>query len=374
MGTLLAIEGVPEMGTPNGEGRLVGYYDGGIVEYNTFIFPRASKFTAKGERLAAGWDTKQLVKHNCNVISATGRYAVGVLPRDHFFRSGFGIHVLSRVLGVEFINDEPVNVISDEVRNVLDEDDPGLLHGAAAGCWFQGHRWFMSTGFECEKTLSSSPMGRGFVSWNKVWGKTEDKTPVPAWEGVWVLDSGMAGLHRFIHTGVRDDSGCFGFLASDRDKNLWFASLKYDGSCDVRNKASLPIPWALETGRFDFNDVTRTKVLKDGRFEGIYRNKGTRVNVYVRTDHNPQWTKWTSFVTVEKDLKPGERFKISKPLGRPPENMEEATWFEFRIEGTGHAEILGFDVDVSNGSGKMDITDSHLIQDCPDTYPLTANL
>ena len=371
MGALLALEGVPQMGTANGEGQLIGYYDGGIVEYNTFLFPRLSQFTAKGERTVSGWDTKQMVKHNCNVVSATGRYAVGVLPRDHFFRSGFGIHVLSRVLGVEFINSETVNVHSDEVSNVLSEDDPCLLHGAAAGCWHQGHRWFMTAGFESLPKHSSSPVAKGFVSWNNVWGKTLDKTPVTVWEGVWAVDTDVAGVHRFIHPGMRDDRGCFGFLASDSDRNLWFAALREGGTSDVRAGKAIPVPWALETGRFDFNDTTRTKVLVEGRFEGIFSAKGTTVTAYVRTDVEPQWTKWRSFVACEKELKPGERFQVSKPLGRVPENMEEATWFEFRLEGTGATEIVGFDVEVSEGSGKMDSTASRIIKTCVNVPPLT---
>lgn len=373
MGALLALEGVPQMGTANGEGQLIGYYDGGIVEYNTFFFPRKTLHDAEGKQLTNGWDTKQMVKHNCNVVSATGRYSVGVLPRDHFFRSGFGIHVLSRVLGVEFINDEPINVISDEVHNVLDDDDPSLLHGAAAGCWFEGHRWFMTTGFEQDQKVSSSPYGKGFVSWNKTWAKTADKTPVPAWEGVWTVDDGVAGIHRFIHTGMRDDRGAFGFLASDNDRNLWFAALRFDGSNDTRNGKSVAIDWALETGRFSFGDNTRTKAITDARFEAVFRTGGA-VTVLIRSDANPVWQRWRTFNSIEKTLKPGERFLLSKVIGEPPKGLSEASWFEFRIEGTGSAEITGFDIDVSEGSGKMDLTSSKVIREAPDAYPLSTSI
>jgi hypothetical protein len=374
MGSLMALEGVPEMGTANGEGDLIGYYDGGVVRYNTFIFPRASKFSAKGERLAEGWDTKQMVKHNCNVVTAVGRYAVGVLPRDHFFRSGFGIHILSKVLGVEFINDEPVNVISDEVSHILNEDEPCYLHGAAAGCWFQGHRWFMTTGFESLPGHSSSPMARGFVSWNKVWGKTLDKTPVTAWEGVWTVDDSIAGIHRFIHPGMREDRGCFGFLCSDGQKNLWFAAIRESGSCDVRDGKAISVPWAFETGRFDFGDTTRTKEVTDGRFECSVRTKGVKVTVYVRSDVSPQWTKWRVLSICDSAIKPGEKFKFSKSIGQPPESIGEATWFEFRVEGTGAAEITGFDVEFSEGSGKMDTDFFSVVKDCVNTPPLATTL
>lgn len=374
LGALLAIQGVPQMGTSNGEGQLVGYYEGGIVEYNTFQFPRLSDFTAKGERITAGWDTKQMVKHNCNVVSAVGRYAVGVLPRNHFFRSGFGIHILSEVLGVEYIKDEPINIISDEVSNILGEDDSVLLHGAAAGCWHNGHRWFMTTGFTQSKVHSSSPMGKGFVSWNKLWARTEDNTPVPVWEGAWIVDDGVAGIHWFSHTGMREDRGCYGFLSSDIDKNLWFAALRQDGDCDLRAGQRHPVCWALETGRYDFGDTTRTKTLKDGRFEGIFRHKGTKVTVYVRSNVIPLWQRWLAFDTCEKDLEPGQRLSVSKPLGCPPVGVEEATWLEFRVEGTGAAEIVAFEVEISEGSDKVDGTYCHTITDCVPTNPLTVAL
>lgn len=373
MGALLALEGVPRMNTPNGEGLLVGYHEGGIVSYNTFLFPRLSTFTAKGIRIESGWDTKQLTDHNCNVISATGRYAVGVLPRDHFFRSGFGIHVLSRVLGVEFINDEPVNVISDEVSNVLNEDDPTLLHGAAAGCWLRGNRWFMTTGFEYCKTLSSSPIGRGFVSWNKVWSRTEDNTPLSTWEGVWVVDKGLKGIHRFISTGMSDDRGSFGFLASDNGASLWYAAIQCDGAYDVRNGQQIPVPWVFETGRYNFEDTSRTKEILEGRFEGVFFHKGIRVTIYVRTDQHPRWSKWRTFSTVEKDLDPGDGLSVSKQLGVPDDRVKEGTWFEFRVEGTGAAEITAFEIDISEGSSKMS-NDCRLIHACPNTNPLTTAL
>lgn len=375
MGALLALEGVPRMGTANGEGNLIGYYEGGVVEYNTFQKPRIQQKNAKGEPLTdPGWDMRQMVSHNCNVISATGRYAVGVLPRDHFFRSGFGIHVLSRVLGVEFINDESVNVISDEVANVLNNDDPELLHGAAAGSWFQGHRWFMTTGFTSSPKVSSSPCGRGFVSFNRVWGKTQDNTPQPVWEGVWVVDQGQLGIHRFIAPGNRDDRGAYGFLSSDAERKIWWASIGEDGWNDTRAGRKVPIPWALETGRFDLNDTSHTKTLTDARFEGLFRVKGGKVRVYVRSDVNPQWTRWKEFITVEKELRPGESFRASIPLGAPPESQSEATWFEFRIEGTEAAEITGFDVDFSEGSSKMDTPDFHTIKEVHNTDPLSVSL
>ena len=371
MGALLALEGLPRMDTPNGEGSLIGYYDGGIVEYNTHVFPRLSLFGADGKRLAEGWDTKPMIKHLCNRVTATGRYAVCPLPRDHFFRSGFGVHVLSRVIGVEFINDEPVNIISDEVAGVLDADPKHLLHGAATGYWQREHRWFTTTGMEFDKTISTSPYGRGFVSWNKLWARTEDNTPVTCWEGVWTVDGGIAGIHRFLHTGMREDRGCYGFVASGTDRSLWFAAIRPDGVHDVRDGRIINVGWALETGRFDFNDTQRTKTLVDGRFEGFFRTPGSKVTVYVRTDSAPQWTLWRSYDACEGPLQPGDSLHSSNPLGRPPEQSEEATWFEFRVEGTGAAEITGFDVEFSEGSGKMDSAACQTVHECVNINPLS---
>lgn len=374
MGALLALEGVPRMGTANGEGNLIGYYENGVVEFNTFQKPRIQQRNAKGEPLGeVGWDLRQMVTHNCNTISATGRYAVGVLPRDHFFRSGFGIHVLSRVLGVEFLNDEPVNVISDEVSIVLDKDKPELLHGAAAGNWLKGHRWFMTTGMKQDVKISSSPAGAGFVSFNRVWGRTQDNTPQPVWEGVWVVDKGQFGIHRFITTGNRDDYGAFGFLSSDPDKNIWFASMS-QGWRDSRDGKSIPIPWAFETGRYNLGDTTRSKTLVEARIEGLFRIKGGKVKVFVRTDKAPKWAKWKEFGTLEKELPAGQSLHLSVPIGSPPESCEDATWFEFRVEGTEAAEITGFDVEFSEGTGKMDAADFLVVPEITESDPLSTSV
>ncbi|MFK5283998.1 hypothetical protein ACI3PL_30915, partial [Lacticaseibacillus paracasei] len=79
------------MQTANGEGDLIAYHENGVVAFNTHEAPRETRVAGDGSIVQKGWDTKRLVNHLLNKVSAVGRYAVAVLPRDHFFRSAFGL-------------------------------------------------------------------------------------------------------------------------------------------------------------------------------------------------------------------------------------------------------------------------------------------
>lgn len=372
MGSLVAIEGLPQMGTPNGEGELIGFYEGGIVSYDTWQFPRKSTFTGDGKRIDAGWDTKQMVKHRCNKITAVGRYAVAQLERDLLFRSGFGLHILSTVLGVEFTNSETVNIVSPQVSHILDLDDESYLHGSAVGYWMRENRWFATTGMTYNAKRSTSPAGRGFVSMNKTWKLTEEGTPLTAWEGVWVIDSGMYGIHRFTHTGMREDKGSYGFLCSDSCGSIFYGCL-HNGTVDSRDEKDIPIPWAVETGRFDFGDPQKFKELSDGRFEGKFPCAKTMLKVFVRTDKQPHWKLWRKFIACDRKLKCNEMAVVNKDLGEPEEEYKEGTWFQFRIEGSGAGEVIAFEVEVSEGSTKMEEPNCYVVQNCTNIHPLATS-
>jgi hypothetical protein len=347
MGRLIALEITPQMGTANGEGELVGYYEGGVVTYNTFEAPRATLVDGEGKEVTQGWDKKRLVNHRLNNISAAGRYSVAQLPRDQLFRSFFGVHFLSAVAGSEVINDEPINTVSQEVEPILDSDNPDALHGTACGYWIRGHRYFVSTGLNFDERISSSPSAKGFVVWNKLFSRTQDRTPIPAWEGVWVVDPAVAGIHRFSHIGLRADEGGYGFMCSDTDRNILFATVHPHALDDYRDGKTLPIPWALETGRYSFSSLSVLKTIRDARFEGVFSSHTAKVKVLIRTDRKPAWAKWREFSPCERKLEPTQRLLKSEAIGQPPEGYREAAWFEIRIEGVGWAEIRGFDVDVT---------------------------
>jgi len=350
MGRLIAMELSPQMGTANGEGELVGYYEGGVVTYNTFEAPRESRMDAEGKQVTQGWDTKRLVSHRLDTISATGRYAVTTLPRDQLFRSSFGVHLLSQVAGTEVINDEANNNLAADVAPILNADDPEMLSGAAAGYWLRGQRMFVTTGMTFDLSVSATPFGKGFVSYNKAFSKTEDRTPVTVWEGVWRPDEDMHGVFRFSSIGVRADRGLYGFVSSDKNRDLYFTTLDQNQTVDRRNGADLPIEWAFETGRFDFGKLNSDKFIDAGSLTMVFANQSSKVKVYVRTDCQPVWQRWRETgPSCDRKLKPGERFYATLDIGKPPEACREAAWFEFRVEGVGWAQISAFDVEVTEG-------------------------
>lgn len=372
MGSLMALAISPKMQTPYGEGVLVAYYEGGVETFNTFAAPRETRIDPDtGEAISQGWDTKPLSDTVLNMVSATGRYAVATLPRDQIFRSPLGVHLLSQVVGTETISDEPANVISSEVEPVLRQDDLDSLGGVACGYWIRGQRYFVTTGMRTDEHYSSASCGKAFVSWNKVWKRTEDKTPLPAWDGVWTLDNGMFGVHRFSHLGLRQDEGDFGFICSDNDQNIYFASILPDSLDDNRGGVDIPIQWAFETGRFAFGGLSKLTAITDARFEGVFASSQACVRILIRTDRKATWQRWREYRPCDRVLQRGQRLLKAEPLGKPPEGYREAVWFEFRVEGTGYAEIRSFEADVSvdqNTSGKG----LCVIVDCPEKDYLTS--
>ncbi len=352
MGRLRALAALPSMNTAYGEGELIGYYDGGVVSFNTHLAPRESRYDAEGNRLTEGWDSKRLVNQLLNSISATGRYAVAVLPRDHFFRSSFGLHFLRASLGEGVYNDEAVATVSADIEPLLSADDTGLLSGAACGHWLFGHRMLATTGMTSNERLSSAPFGRGFVSFNQQVSVTESGTPLPRWEGLWVPDHEVVGIHRFLDLGVRPSVGSFGFVSSDRDGSILFAALDESLEDDWRDNAAVPIEWSFETGRFHFSGLDRSKELNDGMLEGVFASPETRVRVFLRTDRKPEWTRWKELTPCAQPASPGQGLLVSESLGKPPREVREATWYQVRVEGIGAATINVLSLDYSESTVK----------------------
>lgn len=347
LGRMTAMAVLPTMSTANGEGDLIAYYENGVVAFNTYESPRETRIDGEGKLVQKGWDTKRLVNHLLNKVSATGRYAVAVLTRDHFFRSVFGLHFLKTTLGEGTFNTEQTNRVSQDVDPILRGDLPETLSGAAAGHWIDGNRMMATTGLLRDDTISATPSGRGVVVWNQATSFTEDRTPVPAWEGLWTADHGVAGIHW-----IGDAGGAFGALVSDRDSNLYFAKFEPAFQMDFRDGEWLPIEWSFETGRFDYNGLQSLKVLREGRIEGVFSSASHRVRVLVRTDMSSAWKVWKEFSPCEKAKTAKEGYLVSQPLGQPPSACREATWFQLRVEGLGSAEIRVIDLDFSPGTVK----------------------
>lgn len=346
LGRIRALEVLPSTGTVNGEGDLIGYYDHGAVAFNTFQTPRETRYTADGNIMQEGWDMKRMVAHVLNSISAVGRYAVAVLPRDHFFRSRFGLHFLKSASGEGIFADEPLVSISQSVSPILDSDDSNLLWGAACGHWLGGHRMMASTGMTYDNSISSSSFGRGFVVWNQASRFTEDRTPIPVWEGLWTFDSDVAGVHKFqkLPSSVGAD---YGFLCSTKDHMNYFASVEEGLEIDSRDGVKIPIEGEVVLGKWLFSGYEKSSALNNGRLEGVFSASSQRVKVWVRSDRKPKWALWRDVAPCEKEIHGKAKVLRNIPLGSPPAEYREATWFQFKVQSLGFMEIRTFAVDYS---------------------------
>jgi hypothetical protein len=341
------------MGTANGEGDLIGYYEGGVVSYDTFKFPRMSAFDGHGAVAGqGGWDTQRMVNHLLNTVSAVGPNSVAVMPRDHFFRSSYGLHFLKTVLGEGSFNPENTNRLSHGVQPLMDMDlNPELL-GAACGSWVRGARLLATFGMKIDPAISAMPFGRGMVSLNQASTFTGDRTPISAWEGAWVPDNDIAGIHRFDSLGVSPSANSFGFLASDRDAELYFVSIEQHAQKDERDGNRMPIEWDFETAKFNLDSFDKLSKLGDGFLEGRFSGSSQRVRVLVRTDQQTEWSLWKEFEPCDKPIEEDEYFQRTEKLGQVSKAYREATWFQFRVEGVGYAEIQSFFADLSESGTK----------------------
>ena len=352
LGNLKAMALLPAMGTAHGEGDIIGYYEGGVVSFDTFKAPRETRVDGEGTVIQKGWDFERLVNYLLNTVSAVGPNAVTVMPRDHFFRSVYGLHFLKTVMGDGTFKPENLNTISPDLQPVLLADPDHALEGAATGMWLRGTRLFASVGLHESSLHAAVSLARGFVSLNQATTFTADQTPRPAAEGVWVLDSDMQGLHQFVELGLRPESGCYGFLASDRDADLYFATIVPGMEEDFRCGDAIPIEWSLETGCFYGAKDGQKKKLTEGILEGMFTECSGFVRVLVRTDMAPQWAVWHEFKPCDKHREPGEKFIRNEPIGQPPASHREGTWFQFRIEGLGYAEIIDLRYGIGDAGSK----------------------
>lgn len=350
LGPLMALAVLPTMNTANGEGDLIAYYRGGVVSFNTFEAPRESRYDGEGTQIQKGWDSKRLVNHLLNTVSAVGRYAVATLTRDHFFRSVRGLHFLKTVLGEGTFNSENVNRISSDVDPVLELDK--TLFGAAVGFWMFGNRMLATTGLVEDSCVSSTSFGRGFVSWNQATTYTEDRTPRPTWEGLWTVDHGIKGIHKFVETELVPSRNSFGFVCSDACSNVRLGKIDTTLENDVRDGKNIPIEWSFETAQVAPDGLSQRKIAQDCVFEGIFASSSQKVRVLIRTDVASDWVLWKSFSPCDKIKQPHQRLRLSESLGKPPLSHREATWFQLRVEGIGYIEPTLIELDYSGSTVK----------------------
>jgi len=356
MGQLRAMEMLPTMNTANGEGALVAYYDHGVVAFDTFEAPRETRHDGEGNVVQKGWDSKRLVNHMLNTVGSVGRYAVSVLTRDHLFRSTRGLHFLKVILGEGTFNSENTNHISMDVEPLLDADT--ALDGAATGFWSFGNRMFATTGLVDADCISSSSSGRGFVSWNQAVTFTEDRTPQSLWEGLWTVDYGVQGIHRFASVDRRE----FSFICSDRDKQLYNAVIDKDAVVDTRCGVEIPIEWSFETGRFAPSGLSTKSTINDCVLEFVASSSTQKIRVLSRTDSDGEWREWREFSPAERVTNAGQKILFTESIGRPATQHREVTWIQLRVEGIGAAEIRLIDLDYSTSTGKAGRGQSYVVE------------
>lgn len=365
MGQLRALEVLPSMNTANGEGELVAYYDNGVVSFNTHIAPRQSVTDEESMRVVQkGWAEQRQVNHLLNRVSAVGRYAVGVLPRDHAFRSRYGIHLLKTSLGEGSFNDEYINTLAQDVQPILEADVKGMLRGTTVGHWTSGARLLTSVGMVENELYTSSSMGRGFVVWNQASTFTEDRTPRPLWEGLWSVHSSIAGVHKILDITEVTGDNMFGFVASGSCGKLLFGEIDNELTCDILDGEPHKIEWDV-TSRKVFGGFNKLNTIRDGRIEIETKGHGNRVRVMIRTDVEEEWSVW-----YEEDLGSSEGSELhSINLGQPREGYREASWFQCMIEGQGSASVRHLEAEIVEDRSKMgkSIT-THTIKDSTTDY------
>lgn len=350
LGQLRAIEVLPAMSTATGDGLVIAYYDHGVVSFDTAAVPRETRYDPVENRITQqGWSEIRQINHLLNRVSATGRYAVGVLPRDHAFRSRFGIHLLKTSLGEGSFNDEFINTLSQDMQPILDADIKGALKGATVGQWVEGHRILASVGMVENGLFTSSAMGRGFVVWNQAVTFTEDRTPRPLWEGLWSPHCGIAGIHRLLDASPVNGDNLSGFVASKSDDaSVVFAEIDSKLGCDILDDEPVQIEWNV-TSRKVFSGFDNLNKLTEGRIEIEASGPGSKVRVMIRCDSSPEWAEWKTEDTSDSDST--ELFSIN--LGQPPKGYREASWYQFRIEGLGKATVRAMEIELSEQQGKM---------------------
>jgi hypothetical protein len=362
LGQLRAMEVLPTMNTANGEGALIAYYDHGVTAFDTHEVPRESRYDGEGNVTQKGWDTKRLVNHLLNTVGAVGRYAVAVLTRDHLFRSARGLHFLKVILGEGTFNSENTNTISQDVAPLLDADTQ--LDGAAVGFWPHGNRMFATTGLVSDASVSTTSYGRGFVSWNQSATYTEDRTPVPVWEGLWLPDSRVIGVHRF----VSEDRKSFGFVCSTDGCNIFQATINKNAEVDTRSGKFLSIPWSFTTGQFALSGLNTKTSINGAVIELVVSSSTQEVKVWSRTDSDGKWRLWHKFTPPERQVKDGQRLLLTESMGKPNLLHREATWIQVKVTGSGYAEPRLLEVEHSASTAKAGRSQVYVVNNTHDDH------
>jgi hypothetical protein len=203
---------------------------------------------------------------------------------------------------------------------------------------------FATVGLQTAGAYTATSMGTGFVSFNQASTFTLDRTPIAAWEGVWIPNMEIAGVHAFVQSGDR-----YGFLASTTASQIHFAAIRDKLKADIIGGKEVPIEWDVTTARSTLAGIDRVSTVGNGSID-LTLAAGGSVVVEARTAEHGEWIRW-SVVTTGSD---GGTVDISASFGTPPKEIRNATWLQLRLTGIGHAEIHRLDISFSEGSSKGD--------------------
>lgn len=341
-GKTIAMETLPTE-DKNGEGSLVDFREYGVITHSTDEEPRESIFDAESNSyIQRGWDAKRLSNVRLNSVSAVSRYSVVQLPSDIFFRSDYGFHFLKKTLGQGTLKDQTLNHEAHDIQPLFDWDEYSDISGASVGHWIRGNRFMGSVGFFNSSSISSSSIGKGIAVMNQATTFSEDDTPRPLWEGLWTFDKYFAGIHKFTSCGERPKDKSYGFLGSDNDSNVYFGEFQRKSTgFDVRDDISNPIEWSYTSGAFAVNGLRYIDKIHSAVLDVVTNSSTGTINISIKTDETQRWENWS---TIEPCV--STESILSKSIGEPPKSSREATWFQFKIEGSGYVELRTFEVDA----------------------------
>ena len=350
LGKSVAFETLLSSGN-NGEGFFVDFRECGIVFHNTFEMPRETMYGENDSMIQEGWDEKRITNVQLQTVSTVGRYGPYQLPDDIWFRSEYGYHFLKKTLGTGTLKDEKRNHESHDIQPLIDMDEDQNLEGLSSGYWLKNDRLMGTVGVVQNSLFSSTSMGRGIVVLNQATTYTEDDTPRALWEGLWLPDKGVNGIHKFTKLGPRAKNKEFGFICSDNNRNIFVAEFKNRRSgYDRRDNKDYLIPWQYTSGSFVMNGLKTIDKLRSAVLDFVGDESTSEIEVQVRTDQHQCWETWGI-------IKPclNSKSVTSKALGEPSaKSIREATWFQFRIKGQGYIEIRTFDVEATKVDSKKD--------------------
>ncbi len=333
---ITAMKFPPTLDTSLGQGPLQIGTDGAI--FSNYV---VGTYPGNWDTLTSPIQTESL-KDN----GPLGQNSTILVNSDTFFRSAIGIGTLI-LARREFYTWGNVPV-SNEVREILNQDDPSLLQFGSAASF--DNRFFCTAD---PANFSNGVAHVGLVSLNFDLISTLSQKQPPVWEGAWTGINAMQILTGKINGGKRAIAFSYNLLS----KQTELYELLPESTTLYADNASTPIQWIFETPVCFNKDVKPLASLIQLQNGEVYlsdiQGKVT-VQVFYKPDYYPKgcWVPWTSFSVCQStdsaNSQPGWQMRIG--LGSPdatacePNNnrpFREGYFFQFRFVITGACTFKG---------------------------------